>query len=265
MSETIKSQANPEPEKPNLDTKGIGPQSVSVFGFGLAGSLIWGIGIVPSIIALFKAKKARREIEASHGKLKGLGLIKWGIALAIAGILNFIAGIALIFGVVWVVNQIPIWMEDALTEGNIAGIEIADTLPPINLQELGLPEESLSTIEEYLPEGQSLESVKIGDLLEIAESEGINVNDYVSGFDADGTLDLSQSEEILKQLEAQGYISSDIESLLPEGESLDTVSLSTLLEVIFNQSGSLDGVTLDNLEELGLDGFGLEGLLELNR
>jgi hypothetical protein len=265
MTETVKSQINSESEKPNLDPKGIGPKSVSVFGFGLAGSLIWGVGIIPSIIALSKARKARREIEASQGNLKGLGLIKWGIALAIAGILNFIAGIALIFGVVWAVNQIPIWMEEALTDGNVAGIEIADTLPPINLQELGLPEESLNTIEEYLPEGQSLESVKIGDLLEIAESEGINVNDYVAGLDADGTLGSSQSEEIIKQLEAQGYISSDIESLLPEGESLDTVSLSTLLEVISNQSGSLDGVTLDNLEELGLDGFGLEGLLELNR
>jgi hypothetical protein len=246
----------------SAEPKGYAPKSVAVFGLGLSGALVWGLGIIPSIMALAKAKKASKEVNASSGKFRGVGLIKWGIALAITGILNFIAGVALIFGAVWAINQIPIWIEDAITDGNIAGIDIVDTLPPVNLTELGIPEDSLRTIEEYLPSGQSLESVNLSDLLDIAEAEGINVSDYLGSLDPDGTLSSSQSQEILDQLEQQGYASSDIESLLPNGETLDTVQLGTLIDVIANQEGSLAGLSVEDLEDLGLDGFGLEGLLQ---
>lgn len=240
---------------------GFGGQSVAVFGLGLSGALVWGLGIIPSIMALVKAKKAKSEITSSKGNLKGFGLIKWGIALAITGIINFLASIALVFGAIWVVNQIPVWVEDAITDGSIGGIEVVDVLPPVNLEELGLPEESLKTIEGYLPEGQTLESVSLRDLLDIAEQEGVNLDGYIEELDPDGTLSPSQTDKMMQELEKQGYLSSDIESLLPEGQTLETVELGTLLEVVTNQSGSLNGLSLNDLEEMGLDGFGLEALL----
>lgn len=157
---------------------GYGKESVTLFSLGLSGSLIWGVGVIPSVMALFKVKKARQEITDAGGALHGFGLIKAGIALAITGIVNFLLSILMIVVLVWAIGQIPTWMNQAISEGQIGGVDVVDILPPVNLTELGLSDSTLNQIETILPEGQNLEEVDIGMLLSQLEN-----SDSVSSLD----------------------------------------------------------------------------------
>lgn len=185
-------------ESSNPTPIGYGKESVTVFGLGLSGALIWGIGIVPSIMALAKAKKAKRELLEAEGQLHGFGLIKAGVILAITGIFHFLLTIAMVFGLVWVVGQIPTWINDGLSKGTIAGVDVIDVLPNINLNDLGLDSATLNEVEKILPEGQTIDSLDLGALLDSLET--------TNSLD---TIDPAVLEEL-------GLNSSDLESLTVE-------------------------------------------------
>jgi len=194
MEETTANNSEPSNQKPI----GYGKESVTVFSLGLGGALVWGIGIVPSIMALVKAKKARHEILEAEGHLHGLGLIKAGVILAITGIFNFALTIAMILGLVWVVGQIPTWINDGLSKGTIAGVDVIDVLPNIDLNDLGLDAATLNEIEQILPDGQTVDSLDLGALLDSLETS--------NSLD---TIDPGVLEEL-------GLNSSDLESLTLE-------------------------------------------------
>lgn len=167
--------------------------SVAVFSLGFAGFLVPVLGIVPSLISLVKAQKAKKELIKSEGKVSGFGLINAGIALAVLGILNFFVSIALVFGAVWAVNQIPVWLEENFSSSGLLGNTLlTDALPPVNINELGLDDNSVQQLESLLPEGTSLDSVDISALLELLESSG-----GIEGLTGSESIDLNA---LLEQL-----------------------------------------------------------------
>lgn len=167
--------------------------SVAVFSLGFAGFLVPVFGIIPSVISLVKVPKAKKELIKNEGRISGFGLINAGIALAILGIVNFLVSIALVFGAVWVVNQIPIWLEENFSSSGLLGNTLlTDVLPPVNINELGLDDNSVQQLEGFLPEGTSLDSVDISALLELLESNG-----GIEGITGSESIDL---DALLEQL-----------------------------------------------------------------
>jgi len=242
--------------------QGYGPGSVTVFSLGLSGSLVWGIGVIPSIMALLKVKNAKQEIQNSEGLLRGLGLIKAGIVLAITGIFHFVLTIAMIVALVWAVNQIPYWVQDALDDGQVAGVDIAEILPPIDVESLGLDQSTLDSIESVLPEGQSLDSVDLNALLSEVEIEGIDTTELSERLLSGGTLTPEESEALMRELEQLGYDEATIDSLLPGATNLEDMGLDEVLNMLFSSGSSIEGLTQQQIEDMGLEGFGLEELVK---
>ncbi|MDQ6874994.1 MAG: hypothetical protein M3042_08055, partial [Actinomycetota bacterium] len=81
----------------------IGPQASGkatvVMVLGIAGIVLlcgYGIGIVPAVIALALSGGAKREIEASGGRLTGLGMVTAGRITGWIGVGLFLLGVILV-------------------------------------------------------------------------------------------------------------------------------------------------------------------------
>lgn len=97
------SAAKPQVRPP----QGFAPRSVTVFALGLSGFLLPIIGLIPSVIALYKARAARFEISRAKGHYRGYGLVRAGTTLASLAVLNTLLLAALAIAAVWVFQNTP--------------------------------------------------------------------------------------------------------------------------------------------------------------
>lgn len=104
-------QTTPQPPKPapaaRQPIRGFSPQAVAVFCLGLAGALTPFVGVIPSVVALVKARGARREISRSRGHYRGGGLISWGVGLSWLGILGALLSVTMALFLMWAVQNSP--------------------------------------------------------------------------------------------------------------------------------------------------------------
>lgn len=85
---------------------------VGMLGVGsLPGMLFCGLGAPLAVIALAMAPSARRQVEASNGRLGGLGLIR---AARICSVVSLVIALIMVVGVVLAYN----WLIDYLRERN---------------------------------------------------------------------------------------------------------------------------------------------------
>jgi hypothetical protein len=78
--------------------------SVAVLVLGIVGLVLlcgYGIGLIPSIVALAMAPAAKREIAAAGGQLGGTGFIKAGVICAWVAV--GIAATAIVAGVIVII------------------------------------------------------------------------------------------------------------------------------------------------------------------
>jgi hypothetical protein len=167
-------QANSE-QKSNII--GISPRTVKMYGFALAGFLMPIFGIVPSIIALAKAKKAKREILLSSGTLAGLDLYKKSLTYAWLGVSSFIFNVALIVFIIWLINVLPSFITSPqfqdVIQNNLPDI-ITEVPINIDLESLGFSESDISVLRDALPDGVDINNLTLDDILKLAEEYGIN-------------------------------------------------------------------------------------------
>lgn len=156
---------------------GVSPKTVKVYGLALSGFLVPLFGIVPSIAALVKGKKAKQEILSSGGKLSGLDLYKKSLVYAWLGVASFIFHVGLIAFLVWLITIIPSLMTSPqvqeLIQDNVSSI-VADVPVTIDLKALGFSDEEVQTLKDVLPDGVDINNLTLEDILNLADEYGIN-------------------------------------------------------------------------------------------
>lgn len=103
---SVKAQARPP--------QGFAPKSVTVFALGLSGLLVPLLGLIPSVMAIGKARGAKDEIARSRGYFRGYGLIRWGLILGWLGVLGSLLAAGLVVGAVWALQNMPSLLTSVL-------------------------------------------------------------------------------------------------------------------------------------------------------
>jgi hypothetical protein len=156
---------------------GYSPKAVKVYSLGMMGAFVPFIGIVPSIMALAKSKKAEEEIALSNGSLSGYDIYKKGIRYAWFGIVSFLINIGLIGLLIWAIPQIPNWVTSPEFQSVLQSTVITDVtnnLPAnLDLESLGFTTEEIEIIKSLLPEGTDINNLSVRDILNLAAEYGI--------------------------------------------------------------------------------------------
>lgn len=136
--------------------KGFSPDSVTVFTLGLFGFLIPILGIVPSVIALIKARAAKKQLFRARGNFRGYGLLKAGMIFAWLGILSTLFSIALAAVSVWALVNMPSLLPSLVglsgVESNLNPSALLSILDTQDLKTLLSDPDILNDIEERLRE-----------------------------------------------------------------------------------------------------------------
>lgn len=159
------------------DIIGISPKTVKLYGFALTGFLVPLFGIFPSLVALFKAKSAKREIIASEGKLGGLDLYKQSLLYAWLGIVSFFINLGLIALLIWLINELPALIASPQFQDTLNN-NLYQFMPQENLnldlKGLGFSDADIEAFKNALPEGKDIDNLTLQDILKLAEEYGIN-------------------------------------------------------------------------------------------
>lgn len=169
----------PTTEKDIVSPKIIGysPEVVKMHTLALTGALTPILGIVPSIRALIKARRAKRELFLSNGSLDGHSLYKKAVFLGWLGIILFAINIAIAIALVWLIQNASSLLSEPVFQQFLqatSNSEVLNNVPAnIDLEELGLSADDLERLREYLPEGIDINNLSVADILRIAKTYGI--------------------------------------------------------------------------------------------